>query len=158
MKIGVVSDTHGAIHPGVFDYLEGVEIILHAGDIGGEDILLELESIAPVKAVIGNTDTFPITERCKKREIIEIDGKSVYLTHRVIEGQYKIPHIMEDIKKLGPDVVVFGHTHNQHAETIDGILFYNPGSAGQERPGKRLAVGVLDLEKVRIKHDTYYLD
>jgi len=158
MKIGVVSDTHGNIHPKVFDHLEGVNMILHAGDIGGEDVLAELETIAPVKAVLGNTDTFPMTKRFKAREIMEICGRKVYLTHRVLEGIYKLSKVMEEINREGPDIVVFGHTHEQYSKMIEGILFFNPGSAGQKRPGKRLGAGILNLEDGKIGHKIYFLE
>ena len=158
MKIGIISDTHGLIHPQVFKYLEGSELILHAGDVGNENILLELESIAPVKAVYGNTDSFPITNRCKSTEVFEAGGKKIYLSHVVMMGNQIIPNIIEEIKSVAPHIVIFGHTHDQYAKTIDNILFFNPGSGGQKRPGKRLAVGNIYLKNGTINHQTYYLD
>jgi len=158
MRLGIVSDTHGMIHPRVFDYLEGVDMMLHAGDIGGEDIIAELEAIAPVTAVFGNVDLFPLTERCKAKEILEINGKKIYLTHRVYEGSYRIPLAMKDISDIRPDIVVFGHTHRQYAEFEDGILFFNPGSAGQQRPGTRMGVGIISLEGGAIDYETHYID
>ncbi len=158
MQVGIVSDTHGNIHPAVFDHLEGVDLILHAGDIGGEDILLELETIAPVKAVLGNTDSFPLSERCGMREIVEVAGRKIFLAHRVIEGGFEIPGVMNEIKEVSPDVVVFGHTHDQFADYVDGVLFFNPGSAGQRRPGKRLAVGILALKNGCIRHELHFLE
>ena len=159
MQIGVVSDTHGSIHPEVFSCLKGSRLILHAGDIGGEDIITELETIAPVKAVTGNTDVFPITERFKHTEIIEISGKKVYLIHRYMEGGgYKVPSVVKDIEEKEPDIVVFGHTHMQHAQVSDGRLYFNPGSAGQRRPGKRLGAGIIKINESTIDHQIFYLD
>lgn len=158
MKIGIISDTHGLIHRQVFKCLEGSELVLHAGDVGDENILMELESIAPVKAVFGNTDSFPITNRCKSTEIFEVKGKKVYLSHVVMMGNQIIPNIFEEIKSVAPHLVVFGHTHDQYAKIIDDILFFNPGSGGQRRPGKRLAVGIIHLANGTINHEICYLD
>jgi len=158
MKIGVISDTHGYIHPGVFDRLEGAELILHAGDIGDESVLADLESMAPVCAVTGNTDTFPLRDRLKSTEIIAVAGIRIYLTHRFMEGRHIIPLVMEDIRRVRPDIVVFGHTHRQYAEHSDGIFFFNPGAAGYRRPGTQTAMGVLGLENGKINHKILYLE
>ena len=158
MKIGVISDTHGLIQPAAFDYLEGSDLILHAGDIGGEAVLAELEILAPVRAVRGNTDTFPIAGRCKDVEFFEAAGKKVYLTHRFIEGSYRVPTVVSDVTAKGPDIVIFGHTHHQHSEVREGKLFFNPGSAGHVRPGTRPAVGVLTINNSNIEDEFFYLD
>ena len=158
MKVGVISDTHGQIHPHVFDHFNDVELILHAGDVGNETILTELGTLAPVTAVSGNTDSFPITEKCKTKEIFELAGKKTYLTHRVIECGILIPSIMNDINSVNPDIVIFGHTHEQHIKMIDNKLFFNPGGGGQKRRGKRLAVGILEISHKNINHSLYYLD
>lgn len=158
VKIGVVSDTHGVIHPRAFHYLEGTDMILHAGDIGSEEVLLELEALAPVTAVSGNTDVAPLAFECREREIIEIGGRIIYLAHRVMEGGRYLPYVLRDIGRVGPDVVVFGHTHRQHAEWMDGILFFNPGGAGHRRPGTKLGVGLLTIGEEGINHETFYLE
>ena len=158
MKIGVISDTHGHIHPGAFDCLEGTDLILHAGDIGNETVLSDLETLAPVKAVSGNTDSFPLVGRLKETEIIAVAGLRIYLTHRFIEGGRTIPPVMKDVQKEKPDIVVFGHTHRQHTEQSNGIFFFNPGAAGHRRPGTRTGVGILDLENGKINHKIFYLE
>ena len=158
MKVGVISDTHGQIHPGVFDHFYDVELILHAGDVGGESILSDLGTLAPVKAVSGNTDTFPVTEKCRSREVFDLGGKKTYLTHRVIECGIIIPSVLNDINSVNPDIVVFGHTHEQHVRLIDNKLFFNPGGGGQKRQGKRLAVGILEISFNNVNHSLYYLD
>lgn len=158
MKIGVISDTHGHIHPGTFDHLKGTDLILHAGDVGKESVLAELESLAPVSAVTGNTDSFPLVGRLKEREIINIGDIKIYLTHRFIEGNHIISPVMDDIKREKPDIVVFGHTHQQYADHWDGIFFFNPGAAGHRRPGTRTGVGILDLESGKINHKIFYLE
>ena len=158
MKIGVISDTHGFINPAAFDYFNDVELILHAGDIGNPDIITELEAFAPVTAVLGNTDGFSFTGRYPESEIIYIKGKKVYLTHAVINGNRQIPSVMEDILNSAPDIVIFGHTHRQHAYEEKGMLFFNPGSAGPVREGTRPGVGVLTIEDAGLSHEIFYLD
>ena len=158
MKIGVISDTHGHIHEKVFRRFEDVDLIIHAGDIGSEDILTELETLAPVKAVFGNTDTRPVTANCNKKEIIHAEGKKIYVTHMVIEAGIPFRSVMNDIRNESPDIVVFGHTHNQHAEIIEGILFFNPGGGGRKRFGKRLGIGFLTLNEHSIDHEIIYLE
>ena len=158
MKIGVISDTHGHIHPGAFDCLKGVDLILHAGDVGSDSVLVELETLAPVKAVSGNTDSFPLTSRLKEKEIITVAGIKLYLTHRFIERGLTLPPVMNDIHREKPDIVVFGHTHQQHAEQLDGIFFFNPGAVGYRRPGTRTGVGLLKLENGKISHKIFYLE
>ena len=158
MKIGVISDTHGSIKHAAFDFLNDVDLILHAGDIGNSDIITELEAFAPVTAVLGNTDGFPFTGRYSEREIIFIKGKKVYLTHAVINGNKQIPSVIRDIENNAPDIVIFGHTHRQHAFKKNGILFFNPGSAGPAREGTRPGVGVLTIEDAGMSHEIFYLD
>ncbi len=158
MKIGVLSDTHGIIHPKVFDLFHGTDLILHAGDVGREEILTELESLAPVRAVAGNTDTHPVRGRCSDLELFEIEGQTVYLIHRVIEGGRYLPSVMERIRATGPDIVVFGHTHLTHAEEREGIFFFNPGPAGHRREGTRLAVGILEIDGEKTNHRFHYLE
>ena len=158
MKVGVISDTHGSINPAAFDHFNDVELILHAGDIGSPDIITELETCAPVTAVIGNTDGFSFAGRYAEREIIYIKGKKVYLTHAVINGNRRIPSVMEDILTCAPDIVIFGHTHKQHAYEDKGVFFFNPGSAGPPREGTRPGVGVLTIEDAGLSHEIFYLD
>jgi putative phosphoesterase len=158
MKIGVISDTHGFINPAAFDYFKDVELILHAGDIGTPDIITDLEAFAPVTAVLGNTDGFAFAGRYPEREIIYIKGKQVYLTHAVINGNRQIPSVMEDISNHAPDIVIFGHTHMQHAYEKKGIFFFNPGSAGPVREGTRPGVGVLTIADTGLSHEIFYLD
>ncbi|MDH3974532.1 MAG: metallophosphatase family protein [Deltaproteobacteria bacterium] len=158
MKVGVISDTHGQIHPHVFDYFNEVELILHAGDVGNEGILSDLETLAPVKAVLGNTDSFPLTEKCREKEILILGDKKTYLTHKVIEFGRLLPSVMNDIDSINPDIVVFGHTHEQHVKVRGNTLFFNPGGGGQKRPGKKLAVGILEIRNGDIDHSIHYLD
>ena len=158
MRIGVISDTHGSIHPAAFDFLENVDLILHAGDIGNLDIITELEAFAPVTAVLGNTDGFNLAGRFPETELIYIEGKKIYLTHAVINGSSQILSVVEDISQHEPDIVIFGHTHQQHAFKQNGSFYFNPGSAGPLRPGTRPGVGVLTMDDSGLHHEIFYLD
>ena len=124
--IGVISDTHGLLRPEAVAALHGVEMILHAGDIGGPEILDELGKIAPVIAVRGNNDKGDWAEAIPEHLVIEVSGVPIYMLH--------------DIKELGrfPDfpgssVMIFGHSHRPLVETREGVLHLNPGSAGPKR-------------------------
>jgi putative phosphoesterase len=127
--LGLISDTHGLIRPGVHDALAGVELILHAGDVGGSAILDELSLIAPVRAVTGNTD--PPGEPGLSEEItLEIDRLRVHVSHGHEVGS---PTPAKLAARYDAEVVVYGHTHRQLVTRIDGRLFINPGAAGPKR-------------------------
>ena len=127
--LGLISDTHGLIRPGVHDVLTGVELILHAGDVGGSAILDELRLIAPVRAVFGNTD--PPSEPGLEGEIaIEVGGLSVHVSHGHEVGS---PTPAKLAARYDADVVIYGHTHRPLVTRHDGRLFVNPGAAGPRR-------------------------
>ena len=137
--LGLISDTHGLIRPGVHDALTGVELILHAGDVGGSAILDELRLIAPVKAVYGNTD--PLGEPGLAEEIVlEVGGLRVHVSHGHEVGS---PTPANLAVRYGADVVVYGHTHRPLVTRHDGRLFVNPGSAGAKRFNIAPSVGKL---------------
>jgi uncharacterized protein len=127
--IGLISDTHGLVRPRVHDVLAGVELILHAGDVGGDEILDELELIAPVLAVYGNTDA---PGRSRLTESIErtIGGVSIHVSHGHEVGS---PTPARLLARYASQVIVYGHTHRQHVAHVDGRLVVNPGAAGAKR-------------------------
>jgi len=142
MKIGAISDTHGFLDPKIPKLFAGVEHVLHAGDVGPHSLLLELEAIAPVTAVLGNTDTWL---NLKVTELAEIGGRK-FLVHHIVN-----PHALEDdlksrVARARPDAVVFGHTHKPFCETIGGILFFNPGYAGKQRFALERSVAILHCD------------
>ena len=142
MKIGIISDTHGWLDPRVEKIFAGVDHILHAGDIGSPMIELELKFIAPVTLVLGNNDpdlTFKLTE------IVVLGGKK-FLIHHIINPRALAETATARIMHEQPDVVVFGHTHKQFCETLNGVLFINPGYAGRPRFGAARSLAVLELE------------
>jgi putative phosphoesterase len=127
--VGLISDTHGLVRPDVHTALEGVEMILHAGDVGGDDILAELETIAPVHAVYGNTD--PLGHpRLQQALELELDGIRVHVSHGHEVGS---PTPAKLMARYSADVIVFGHTHRQLVVNTDGRWVVNPGAAGARR-------------------------
>lgn len=129
MVIGLISDTHGFLRPSVHSALAGVDLILHAGDVGGDAILLELAIIAPVKAVYGNTDGINDPNLANEISIIEA-GLSIHVSHGHEVGS---PTTDRLLAKYNHDVVVYGHTHRQFVSRIGNQLLVNPGAAGHQR-------------------------
>jgi putative phosphoesterase len=143
MKLGVISDTHNFLDPKIPKLFAGVDHILHGGDIGLPWIILELETIAPVTAVLGNTDEPGLQFRLT--EVVVVGGKK-FLVHHIVN-----PRALEDtletrIDREKPDVVVFGHTHKPFSERIGGTLFFNPGYAGHSRFGVDRSVAILHYD------------
>ena len=127
--IGLISDTHGLVRPDVHDALAGVELILHAGDVGGEDVLDELATIAPVLAVKGNTDP-PGHPRLVASIERNIDGVSIHVSHGHEVGS---PTPEKLLKRYAADVIVYGHTHRQLVTKAGRRWAVNPGAAGARR-------------------------
>lgn len=139
--IGLISDTHGLVRPSVHEALKGVEIILHAGDVGGPGILEELRLIAPVRAVIGNTDP-PGTRDLSETIDVLIGGVRIHVSHGSEVGS---PTPEKLAARYDSDVVVYGHTHRQMVTQLDGQLFVNPGAAGPRRFNLSASVGILKI-------------
>jgi putative phosphoesterase len=127
--VGLISDTHGLLRPDVFDALAGVELILHAGDVGGDDILDELNAIAPTLAVYGNTDP-PGNPRLERELVRTIGEVSIHVSHGHELGA---PVPQKLLAAYPQDVLVYGHTHKQLVAEADGRLVVNPGAAGPRR-------------------------
>jgi putative phosphoesterase len=127
--IGVISDTHGLVRPDVHTALAGVELILHAGDVGGQDILLELGLIAPVRAVFGNTDG-PGEPGLAESIDVCIGGVTIHVSHGHELGS---PTTAKLLQRYAADVIVFGHTHRPLVVRADERLVLNPGAAGPRR-------------------------
>ena len=154
MKIGVISDTHGYLDPKVHTLFDGVDHILHAGDIGPHSLIVELEHIAPVTAVLGNTD-FGLTVR--ETEIVELAG-SKFLVNHIVDPHRLEPMLKERVERQKPDAIVFGHTHKPFNETVGGILFFNPGYAGQQRFKLSRSVAIFHCTEGRIRSEYFDLD
>jgi uncharacterized protein len=142
MKIGVISDTHGYLDPKVPPLFEGVSHILHAGDIGPPSILSQLESIAPVTAVYGNTDApWP---GLRETEFIALNGLG-FLVHHIVAPEHPSDLIQRRLAMNSPNAIVFGHTHKPYSRSLGGVLFFNPGYAGRPRFDLPRSVAVLHL-------------
>jgi putative phosphoesterase len=137
--IGVISDTHGLLRPEAVRALRGSDHIIHAGDIGDAEILGKLRAIAPVTAVRGNVDREAWARKLPETEAVEFGGVSVYLLHDLAQLDLKP-------QPAGFQVVISGHSHVAKCETCDGVLFFNPGSAGPRRFKLPVSVGKLTIE------------
>ena len=127
--IGLISDTHGLLRSSVHEALRGVGLILHAGDVGGEEILEELRIIAPVQAVYGNTD--PVDDPSLSQElIVPAGGIHIHVSHGHELGG---PTPEKLLAAYSQEVLVYGHTHKQLVTRADGRLVVNPGAAGPRR-------------------------
>jgi uncharacterized protein len=145
-RIGVLADTHGHLTAGALAALRGVDLILHAGDIGGADIIAELTQVAPVLAVHGNSDAgTALARQHPATRGIERDGVRIFLTH--IGGRpADLVRTLPSEPERRPQVVIFGHTHISLLERLNGVLFLNPGAAGRPRFGGGLSVAILTVE------------
>jgi putative phosphoesterase len=139
--VGLVSDTHGLVRGTVHDALAGVELILHAGDVGGEEILDELRLIAPVRAVFGNTDPADLPG-LEEEILLTVGGVRVHVSHGHEVGT---PTPAKLAERYDADVLVYGHTHRQLVTRIGGRLVINPGAAGPRRFNLHPSVGRLTI-------------
>ena len=152
--VGLISDTHGLLRPSVHSALAGVDLILHSGDVGGEEILIELRIIAPVHAVYGNTDD--IHDPSLSQEVsLEIAGMSVHVSHGHEVGS---PTPEKLVERYSQDIVVYGHTHRQLVSRVGNQLVINPGAAGPQRFKLRPTVARLTIEDGKADVEIVALD
>jgi len=139
--IGIIADTHGLLRPEVLDVFTGVERIVHAGDVGGAHVLDALRTIAPVTVVGGNND-----DGSDGYDIARVTagGLRILVTHILPRPSEPREEIASALRRKPADVVVFGHSHLPHNETIGGVTFFNPASAGPRRFDYPVAVGLYD--------------
>lgn len=140
--VGLIADTHGLLRPAVLAALDGVQHILHAGDVGGSAVLAGLREIAPVSAVRGNNDNDPWGRRLPACETVELSGVRVHVLHQ-------LPELALDPVAAAVAVVVSGHSHQPRLEERDGVLYVNPGSAGPRRFRLPISLGLLHLDGAR---------
>lgn len=138
IRVGLISDTHGLLRPDALAFLRGCDHIVHAGDIGGPDILDALAVLAPVTAVLGNNDQGAWAEHLEEAEFLTVDGVLIYVIHDLSQL---------DIKPVaaGVRVVVSGHSHKPSISEQEGVLFVNPGSAGRRRFTLPIALAELEI-------------
>jgi uncharacterized protein len=145
VRLGVISDTHGVLPEEVFDAFERVDHILHAGDVGDADILVQLSALAPVSAVYGNTDGFDVRGTLSQVAKLELDGFLITVTHG---DQLGIP-TPAGLHAAFPEaeIIVFGHTHRPVLELVDRtVTVMNPGSASVPPADIAPSVGIMELE------------
>jgi uncharacterized protein len=141
--IGVISDTHGLLRPEALVALRESDYIIHAGDIGGPDILKKLATIAPVTAIRGNVDREAWARKIPVNDVLEVGGVSIYVLHKLAELDLKP-------EAAGFAVVVYGHSHVPKQEMKNGVLYFNPGSAGPRRFRLPVTIGRLKVRDGKV--------
>jgi uncharacterized protein len=149
--IGVISDTHGLLRPEAINALRGSDHVIHAGDVGAPEILAELATLAPVTAIRGNIDKASWARKLPETEVLTIDGISIYILH-------DMAHLDLKPQAAGFHVVISGHSHVPKQETRDGVLYFNPGSAGPRRFNLPVTVARLLLKTGKIEPEIITLD
>ncbi|MTK12460.1 MAG: metallophosphoesterase family protein [Clostridiaceae bacterium] len=142
-RIGVISDTHGLLRHEALEMLKGVEMIIHAGDVGDPEILQKLKEIAPVVAVRGNCDKGEWAYKLNKTEVIRLGKTLIYVLHNVNDVDI-------DLEAAGFNVVISGHSHEPLNIKHNNILFLNPGSAGPRRFNLPISMGILNIDKEKV--------
>jgi putative phosphoesterase len=138
MRIGVISDTHGLVRPEALAALRNSDRILHAGDVGDPEILNRLRELAPVTAVRGNVDRGPWADALPATEVIDVEGISIYMIHDLAQLDLKP-------EAAGFRIVIYGHSHHPKIEEKNGVLYFNPGSAGPRRFHLPVSVGMMEI-------------
>jgi uncharacterized protein len=145
VRLGIISDTHGQLRPEVLDIFSQVDHILHGGDVGKVDILTDLEALAPVTAVYGNTDGSQLRSRLPKVAQLQLDGFEIVVTHGDQFGSPTPAALVEAFPDA--EIIVYGHTHRPLLELVDKtITVMNPGAAGPPRFDLKPSVGIMELE------------
>ena len=150
VKIGVISDTHGVLRPEAEQRLAGVDHIIHAGDIGRPEVITSLSRIAPLIAIRGNVDTADWAARYPGTRTISLGGRSIHVLHDIHDLDF-------DPKSRGVDVVISGHSHRARIETVDGVLYLNPGSAGPRRFKLPVTLAILEMDKRGVRGIIHHL-
>jgi uncharacterized protein len=150
-EIGVISDTHGVLRPEAVAALQGVDAIIHAGDVGAPAVLERLGELAPLTAVRGNNDRGPWAEKLPVTGTLEIGGVVLYVLHDV-------KALDLDPRVAGFAAVIAGHSHQPRQEERDGVLYFNPGSAGPRRFRLPVSIGRLTVEDGQLRARIVALD
>jgi uncharacterized protein len=143
MIIGVISDTHGLLRPEAVAALADSDFIIHAGDVGDPAILERLNAIAPVTAVRGNVDVGEWARKLPQTNVLQVEGCTIYVLHIIDQLDLKP-------EAAGFSAVIYGHSHKPHQETKNGVLYFNPGSAGPRRFALPISLGRLIVQAGRL--------
>lgn len=139
-RIGIISDTHGVVHPRVADAFASVDAIVHAGDVGGAHVLDALRELAPVTFVEGNVDDGAGEGIVRTT----LGGLRILLTHVLPRPHAAAARVMRSLRGEPADLVVFGHSHLPHDEVVNGVRYFNPASAGPRRFDYPVSLGVIE--------------
>jgi uncharacterized protein len=151
MLLGVISDTHGLLRPEAVEALRGAQQVIHAGDVGSPEILKKLATIAPVTAVRGNVDKDAWAQQLPQTQVLEAGGISIYLLHDLTQLDVKP-------EAAGFGVVISGHSHIPKQEVRNGVLYFNPGSAGPRRFKGPVSVGRLSIDGAEVSAELVILN
>jgi putative phosphoesterase len=155
MKIGIIADTHipasaGKLPPKIYEHFKDCDLIIHAGDLVEMSVIEELERVAETKAVWGNMDGAEIRERLPEKILFEAGGKKIAVTHGKGPSLKVFQQIRKEFKK-NPDIVIFGHSHVPINETINGVLFFNPGSPTDRIFAPYRSLGIIEINSGKIQ-------
>jgi putative phosphoesterase len=139
-RIGIISDTHGMVHPALAEVFAGVDHIVHAGDIGGEHVLAALRALAPLTSVDGNNDH----ASGEQIERVKLGTLKLLVTHILPRPHKLAPRVVDSLRSEPADMVVFGHSHLPHDEVVDGVRYFNPASSGPRRFDYPVSVGMFE--------------
>ena len=149
IRIGVIADTHGLFDRAIRRHFRGVDQILHAGDIGDQSVIEQLEQIAPVTAVSGNVDDEEQSGFLSEA-VIKLAGRRIAIRHILYEGGKLTKDGRAFLDRERPDICVFGHTHQPKKEWLGDMLLFNPGSAGPKRFKLPRGIGFLIIQKEKV--------
>ena len=144
--IGVISDTHGLLRSEAIEFLKNCNLIVHAGDFGHPDILKALKDIAPTCAIRGNIDRGSWSQKMPEKDVVEVEGKFLFVIHNLDDLDL-------DPVAAGFDAVIFGHSHMPISYEKDGVLYFNPGSAGPRRFKLPVTIGRITIVDSGLKSE-----
>ncbi len=156
MKIGVLSDTHipnraRGLPPEIFSAFNDVDLILHAGDLVQEEVLLDLLTLAPVEAVAGNMDPYHLNQRLGEEKLLNIEGLRIGLTHGHGDRGRTMERAYQAFADRAPHCIVFGHSHQPCNQMHQGVLLFNPGSPTDKRREKYPSYGILEIFEGKVR-------
>ena len=142
--IAVISDTHGLLRHETLSYIESADLVIHAGDIGGQDVLVDLNALKTTAAVLGNVDYPSFYPGVTYTNTLEVHSYKILVVHN-------IEQISFDPATQGYDLVIFGHTHKPADEINNNVRYFNPGSAGPRRFSLPVSMGIITLTDQEIE-------
>lgn len=158
MKVGLVSDTHGRFDPALPLLFSRCDLLVHAGDVVGREILTMLDAVAPLTAVRGNNDLGHHGAGLPEVAVLRLEGLKAVVLHILGSPERPAPAARRAIERERPELVIYGHTHKPAVELVGGVLFVNPGSAGTRRFDYPRTAAILSVEERRVRVELFDLD